>query len=94
MLSVAALVGLRFARSIAGPLARVERASVAAGDGDLSEGISHEAASLAGHLQLDHLTVIYDDNHVTIDGDTFVSVSANAIRSGELVCLWEVALRR
>lgn len=31
---------------------------------------------------------------VTIDGDTFVSVSVNAIRSGELVCLWEVALRR
>ena len=33
-------------------------------------------------------------NDTSIDGDTFVSVSVNAIRSGELVCLWEVALRR
>ena len=48
---------------------------VIASDGDMMEGISHEAGALAGHLCLSKLTVLYDDNHVSIDGDTALSFS-------------------
>ncbi|MGI8710296.1 MAG: transketolase [Acidimicrobiales bacterium] len=47
-------------------------------DGDLSEGLSHEAASLAGHLGLGRLVYVYDDNHITIDGPTELALTDNA----------------
>ncbi len=48
---------------------------VIASDGDLMEGISHESCALAGHLGLGKLIVLYDDNHITIDGNTSLSYS-------------------
>jgi transketolase len=48
-----------------------------AGDGDMQEGVSGEAGSLAGHLKLGRLIAFYDDNHISIEGDTKLAFSEN-----------------
>ena len=56
---------------------------VLAGDGDMMEGISSEAASFAGHQRLGKLIVLYDDNHVTIDGSTDLAFSEDVCKRYE-----------
>jgi transketolase len=65
-------------RSRFGPEVVDHRTYVICSDGDLMEGVSHEAASLAGHLGLGRLIYVYDDNHITIDGATELAYSDNA----------------
>ena len=52
-------------------------------DGDLMEGVASEAASLAGHLKLGKLIYLYDDNHITIEGDTDLAFSENVTQRFE-----------
>ncbi len=56
------------------------RTWVVASDDDMMEGISHEAAVLAGHLGLSKLTVLYDDNRVSIDGETSPARSDDVVK--------------
>ena len=67
----------RWLRSTFGSDVCDHRTYVIAGDGCFMEGISHEAASLAGHLGLGRLLAFYDDNHITIDGPTELSYNDN-----------------
>ncbi len=81
---VANAVGFSMASKFVGAQTNSETAKVIdhyvyclCGDGDLEEGISYEACSIAGHNKLDNLIVIYDSNNITIEGSTDLSISEN-----------------
>ena len=69
------MMAARFGRSLVD-----HRTWVMASDGDLMEGVSYEACALAGHLRLEKLTVLWDDNNVSIDGDTALACSADTCK--------------
>ena len=94
--SVGIALAERHVRERFGPEVCDHRVFAICGDGDLMEGVSHEAASLAGHLGLGRLVAVFDDNHITIDGTTGLSCSDDAGRRFEaygwhVVRLGEVA---
>jgi transketolase len=81
---VANAVGFAMASKYAAKLLNSETAKIIdhkvycfCGDGDLEEGISYEACSLAGHHSLDNLVMFYDSNEITIEGDTEIALSEN-----------------
>jgi transketolase len=84
---LATAVGLALAERMAAarlnrpgaPVVVDHRTFVLCSDGDVMEGLSHEAASLAGHLGLGRLVVLYDDNRVSIDGPTTLALSDDVV---------------
>ena len=81
---VANAVGFAMASKFVGAQVNSETAKVIdhkvyclCGDGDLEEGVSYEACSIAGHNKLDNLVLIYDSNRITIEGSTSLSISEN-----------------
>jgi transketolase len=63
---------------------------VLASDGDMMEGVQSEAASLAGHLRLGKLIVLYDDNHITIDGSTDLAFATEDVPARYAAYGWHV----
>ena len=87
---VANAVGFAMASKYVGAQVNSETAKVIdhhvyclCGDGDLEEGISYEACSIAGHNGLDNLIMIYDSNRITIEGSTDLSISENIMQRFE-----------
>ncbi len=69
------MMAARFGRSLVD-----HRTWVMCSDGDLMEGVSHEAAAIAGHLRLEKLTLLWDDNSTSIDGDTALAASDDPLK--------------
>jgi len=87
---IANAVGFSMASKFVGSQVNSETASLIdhnvyclCGDGDLEEGISYEACSIAGHNKLDNLIVIYDSNRITIEGSTDLSISEDITKRFE-----------
>ena len=76
-------VAERFLRAHFGPGTIDHHIFVFCGDGDLMEGVSHEAASLAGQLGLGRLVYVFDDNHITIDGSTELATVDDVVKRFE-----------
>ena len=81
--AVGMAIAERWLRTTFGPEVCDHQTYVVAGDGCFMEGISHEAASLAGHLGLGRLLAVYDDNHITIDGPTELAYDDDVVRRFE-----------
>jgi transketolase len=81
--AVGMAVAERWLRARFGPEVCDHRVYAICSDGDMMEGISNEVASLAGHLGLGRLVCVYDDNHITIDGDTALAYSDDVVRRFE-----------
>src|ERR687895_138847 len=80
----------RFLRERYGAEVTDHRVFAICSDGDLMEGVAAEAASLAGHLGLGRLVYLYDDNHISIDGDTALSFDTEDV-GGRFRCYgWHV----
>jgi transketolase len=78
-MAVGMAVAERHLNSVYGDDLVDHRTFVIAGDGDLMEGVNHEAAGLAGNLKLGRLIVLWDDNRITIDGSTDLSRNEDVI---------------
>ncbi len=81
--AVGMAIAERLLRARFGPDVVDHRTFAIVSDGDLSEGLSHEAASFAGHLGLGRLVCVYDDNHISIDGATKLSLSDDPVKRFE-----------
>jgi transketolase len=81
--SVGMALAERWLRTTFGPEVCDHHTYVILGDGCMMEGVSHEAASLAGHLGLGHLLAFYDDNHITIDGPTELAYNDDPVERFE-----------
>jgi transketolase len=81
----------RFLRARYGPEVCDHRVFAICSDGDLMEGVSAEAASLAGHLGLGRLVYLYDDNGITIDGSTSLAFSGEDVEARFRAYGWHVS---